>query len=239
MPERLQIPVLNSLVVSGLLQAPQEAMACFVCAHGAGAGMDHPFLVKVADGLCSRRIASLRYQFPYMELGGKRPDRPALAHATVRAAAEAAGQRLPGLPAFAGGKSFGGRMTSQAQAEHELPGIGGILFLGFPLHPAGKPSDARAAHLFEIRVPMLFVQGTRDALADMSLLAPLVERLGEHATLEAIKHADHSFHCQARTGRTDAEVMDEVLDTIAAWVRRVLHRPIASPNGRFTLAKQR
>jgi hypothetical protein len=163
-----------------------------------------------------------------MELGAKRPDRPALAHATVRAATEAAGQRLPGLPTFAGGKSFGGRMTSQAQAEHPLPGIGGLIFVGFPLHPARKPSEARAAHLFEIRVPMLFVQGTRDTLADMSLLTRLVEHLGAHATLKTIEHADHSFHCQARTGRTDAEAMEEILDTIAAWVGIVLNRPVTS-----------
>ncbi len=232
MPERLQIPVQDSITVSGLMQVPTGATACFVCAHGAGAGMDHPFLASIADGLFTRRIATLRYQFPFMELGSMRPDRPPLAHATVRAATEAALQRLPNLPIFAGGKSFGGRMTSQAQAEHALPDVGGIIFLGFPLHPAGKPSDARSAHLFDIRVPMLFIQGTRDALADMSLLTPLVGRLGASATLQAVEHADHSFHCPARTGRTDAQAMDEILDTISEWIRRVLHRTGQHANSR-------
>jgi hypothetical protein len=224
MPERLQIQVQENLAVSGLLQVPPGATACFAFAHGAGAGMDHPFMASVADGLFSRRIATLRYQFPYMELGSKRPDRPALAQATVRAAAETVAHRLTGLPAFAGGKSFGGRMTSQAQADNPLSGIGGLVFLGFPLHPAGQPSDARAEHLFALRVPMLFVQGTRDALADMSLLSPLIGRLGSRATLKTIEHADHSFHCLARTGRTDKQALEEALDAIAEWVRDVLSR---------------
>ena len=206
--------------VSGLWLAPDAARALYVFAHGAGAGMRHAFMEAAAQGLAGRGIASLRYQFPYMERGSRRPDAPPLAQATVRAAAAVAAQRAPSLPLYAGGKSFGGRMSSQAQAAAPMPGVRGLVFLGFPLHPAGEPSDARAAHLAEVRVPMLFVQGTRDELADLSLLQPLVTRLGGHATLYPVADADHSFHVPARSGRKDAQVLDEVLDAFAAWIDR-------------------
>ena len=201
-----------------VLDAPAGARAGYVFAHGAGAGMAHPFMTHVAQGLAERGIATLRYQFPYMERGSKRPDAPATAHAAVRAAVAEAARRLPGLPLIAGGKSFGGRMTSQAQALEPLPGVIGLAFLGFPLHPAGKPADERAKHLFDVNVPMLFLQGTRDELADLSLLQPLVAKLGTRATLKLFDDADHSFHVPARSGRTDAQVMDEMLDAFVAWM---------------------
>jgi len=179
--------------------------------------MSHPFMAAAAEQLADRGIATLRYQFPYMEQGGRRPDSPGVAHATVRAAVVQAGTLLPGLPLFAGGKSFGGRMTSQAQAEAPLPGIRGLVFLGFPLHPAKRPSLDRAQHLANVRVPMLFLQGTRDALAEHHLVARVVAELGTRATLTTIPDADHSFHVPARTGRTDAQVLAEVCDAIAAW----------------------
>ena len=204
--------------VSGLLLAPEDPRACYVFAHGAGAGMAHPFMAAVAQGLAARGIATLRYQFPYMERGSKRPDSPQVAHAAVRAAVTHAAERLPGVPLFAGGKSFGGRMTSQAQAASPMTGVRGLVFLGFPLHPAGKPSDERAAHLSEIRVPMLFLQGTRDELAHLDLLQPLAGRLGTLAMLQLSADADHSFHVPARSGRKDAQVLDELLDAMAAWV---------------------
>ena len=204
--------------VSGLLLAPPDARACYVLAHGAGAGMAHPFMAAVATGLAARGIATLRYQFPYMERGSRRPDVPRVAHATVRAAVDEAARQLPGLPLLAGGKSFGGRMTSQAQAGSPLPGVHGLVFLGFPLHPAGKPSDERAAHLSDVTVPMLFLQGTRDELADTNLLQSLVEHLGERATLRLFADADHSFHVPARSGRKDPEVMEEMLDVVARHV---------------------
>jgi hypothetical protein len=201
--------------VSGLIQRPPGAFACLVLAHGAGAGMTHRFMQATADGLARRDVATLRFQFPYMEAGSKRPDRPALAHATVRAAVAKAAEL--GLKLFAGGKSFGGRMTSQAQAELPLPGVLGLVFLGFPLHPANKPSDDRARHLAAVRIPMLFVQGTRDALADVGLLVPIVDRLG--ASLYQIEAADHSFHVPARSGMTDAQVLDPALDRVAECMR--------------------
>jgi predicted alpha/beta-hydrolase family hydrolase len=204
--------------VSGLLQAPKKARACYVLAHGAGAGMTHRFMVSIADGLAERGIATLRYQFPYMEQGGKRPDPPKLAQATVRAAVAEASRLVPKLPLIAGGKSFGGRMTSQAQAESPLPGVRGLAFLGFPLHAAGRPSEERAAHLFEVKIPMLFLQGTRDALADIALMRKLVRSLGKRATLVQIAEGDHSFHVPARTGRSDEEVRTEMLDALAAWI---------------------
>ncbi len=203
---------------SGLLQAPAGARACCVLAHGAGAGMSHPFMAAVAQGLASRDIATLRYQFPYMERGSKRPDPPKLAEATVRAATAEAGRLLPGMPLFAGGKSFGARMTSQAQAAQELRDVRGLVFLGFPLHPAGKPADERATHLFEVRLPMLFLQGTRDDLAKPDLLYPLIARLGTRATLVTFEDADHSFHVPVRSGRTDARVLEEMLDALAGWI---------------------
>ena len=207
--------------VSALLLTPPDVRACYVLAHGAGAGMTHPFMGAVAQGLADRGVATLRYQFPYMERGSRRPDTPRVAHAAVRAACAEAAQRLPDLPLFAGGKSFGGRMTSQAQAESPLPGVCGLVFLGFPLHPAGKPSDERAAHLAEVDVPMLFLQGSRDELASLELLRPLVKRLGARAMLHVFDDADHSFHVPARSGRKDAEVLAEALDVVAAWIDQV------------------
>jgi predicted alpha/beta-hydrolase family hydrolase len=208
--------------VSGLLQLPAGARCLYVLAHGAGAGMAHPFMAAVADELAERLIATLRYQFPYMESGGKRPDSPALAQATVRAAVAEAARLAPGLPLVAGGKSFGGRMTSQAQAVAPLGAVRGLAFLGFPLHPAGKPSDVRAKHLAAVTVPMLFLQGTRDALADLSLLRPVLEGLGQRATLHLLENADHSFHVPARSGRKDLDVRREMLDALAAWVEGVV-----------------
>jgi predicted alpha/beta-hydrolase family hydrolase len=208
----------GTIRVSGLLQAPPRARACYVLAHGAGAGMAHPFMAAVAAGLAERGIATLRWQFPYMEAGAKRPDPPRVAQAAVRAAVAAAAQELPELPLFAGGKSFGGRMTSQAQAAAPLAGVRGLVFLGFPLHPAGKPSHERGDHLFAVEIPMLFLQGTRDALAALDELEPLCKRLGDRATLRLFPDADHSFHVPARSGRTDAQVRDEMLDALTAWI---------------------
>jgi uncharacterized protein len=210
--------------VSGLLQAPPRPRACYVFAHGAGAGMRHPFMAAVAAGLAARSIATFRYQFPSMERGSKRPDPPQLAHATVRAAVAAAQQALPNLPLIAGGKSFGGRMTSQAQARIPLPGVAGLAFLGFPLHPAGKPARERGEHLFDVQIPMLFLQGTRDTLAMLDQIEPVCHALGDGATLKLFADADHSFHVPARSGRKDAQVLDEVLDTLAAWIDEVLKR---------------
>jgi len=214
----VSIVVDRSRRVSGLLLAPAEARACYVLAHGAGAGMRHPFMAAMAETLAARDIATLRYQFPYMEEGSRRPDVPAVAHATVRAAVTEATRWLPGIALIAGGKSFGGRMTSQAQASSPLPGVRGLAFLGFPLHPAGKPSDERAAHLADVRIPLLFLQGTRDELADLALLRPLIERLGSHAKLVVFADGDHSFHVPARSGRKDADVLDELADALAAWI---------------------
>ena len=223
-PKPVTIAIDAEQHVSGLLLAPSDARACYVLAHGAGAGMAHPFMAAAASGLATRGIATLRYQFPYMERGSKRTDTPRVAHAAVRAAVSEAARLLPGLPLFAGGKSFGGRMTSQAQAETPMPGIRGLVFLGFPLHPAGKPSGERAAHLFDVTVPMLFLQGTRDDLATLDLLQPLVKRLGKRATLHLLQDADHSFHVPARSGRKDAEVMEEVRDALASWIGALINR---------------
>jgi len=222
--EPVSITIDETRTVSGLLTNPAKARACYVLAHGAGAGMTHPFMAAVAAGLAERGVATLRYQFPYMEQGAKRPDPPKLAQATVRAAVAETGKLVPSLPLIAGGKSFGGRMTSQAQAATPLPGVRGLVFLGFPLHPASKPSDERAAHLFDVNIPMLFLQGTRDALADLSLLEPLTKRLGKRATLRLFQDADHSFHVPARTGRKDAEVMREMLDALPEWIAAVISR---------------
>lgn len=208
--------------VSALLQSPPHPRACCVLAHGAGAGMTHPFMAAVAAGLAERGIATLRYQFPSMEQGKKRPDPPALAQATVRAAVTEAARLLPGLALIAGGKSFGGRMTSQAQAAAPLAGVRGLAFLGFPLHPAGRPSRERAKHLAAIDIPMLFLQGTRDELATLGELEPTVDALGARATLRLFDDADHSFHVPRRSGRTDAQVLDEALDALAAWVDHVI-----------------
>jgi uncharacterized protein len=225
-PQAVTIAVDETQRVSGLLQTEAEARACYVMAHGAGAGMAHPFMTAVANGLAARGIATLRYQFPYMENGSRRPDTPRLAQATVRAAVAEASRLLPGLELLAGGKSFGGRMTSQAQAASPLPGVRGLVFLGFPLHPAGRPSGERAVHLEAVRVPMLFLQGTRDELADLSLLQALAARLAARATLRLFQDADHSFHVPARTGRKDSEIMAEMLDVLAAWIDTLLPRAI-------------
>jgi len=207
--------------VSGLLRRPVQPRACLVLAHGAGAGMQHPFMSAVANELDALGIATLRYQFPYMEHRSRRPDPPARCHATVRAAIAEAARLLPNLPLFAGGKSFGGRMTSQAQALSPLPAVRGLAFLGFPLHPPGKPGVERGEHLADVRVPMLFLQGTRDEFAALALLEPLIARLGERTTLELFADADHSFHIPARSGRTDAQVRSEVLTSLAAWIDSV------------------
>jgi uncharacterized protein len=222
--EPVSIAVDAAHSVCGLLMVPARARACYLLAHGAGAGMAHPFMHAVAGGLAGHGIATLRYQFPYMEAGGKRPDPPKLAHATVRAAAGQAGRLVPTLPLVAGGKSFGGRMTSQAQAASPLPGVVGLAFLGFPLHPAKRPSEERADHLFGVRVPMLFVQGARDQLADTRLLSSVTGRLGERASLHLIADADHSFHVPARTGRNDADVRGEMLEALVAWTLSMVSR---------------
>jgi len=215
-PQQLEIEAGRS-TVSALLLRPDHARACFVFAHGAGAGMTHAFMEEAATGLAARGLATLRYQFPYMEKASKRPDPPAVAHATVRAAVAEALKVCSGLPLIAGGKSFGARMTSQAQAKMPLAGVRGLGFFGFPLHPAGKPSQERADHLADVHVPMLFLQGARDKLAELNLLEPVVDRLGESATLHLVEGADHSFHVPARSGRNDREVMAEILDAFAAW----------------------
>jgi uncharacterized protein len=208
--------------VSGLLQVPADARVCYVLANGAGAGMEHPFMAAFALGLFERGVATLRYQFPYMERKSKRPDAPALAQATVRAAVNQATRLLPELAVFAGGKSFGGRMTSQAQAASPLPGVRGLVFLGFPLHPAKQPSDKRAEHLADVRAPMLFLQGTRDALADHKLLKGVVDRLGSRAKVKWYEEADHSFHVPARSGRKDSQVLEEMLNDTVDWIATVV-----------------
>jgi uncharacterized protein len=221
-PQSVEVADDAGIRVSGLLQAPPRARACYVLAHGAGAGMSHPFMAAVAAELAARGIASLRYQFPYMEQRAKRPDPPPLAQMTVRAAVAAAARALPDLPLIAGGKSFGGRMTSQAQAKAPLPGVRGLAFLGFPLHPANRPSQDRAAHLFDVHIPMLFLQGTRDALAVLDQIEPVCKKLGGRATLTLFENADHSFHVPARSGRSDAQIRGEMLDALASWIDRVI-----------------
>src|SRR5881398_2778702 len=208
--------------VSGLLMRPPGARWLYVLAHGAGAGMRHPFLETFARALAERDVATLRYQFPYMERRASRPDPPAVAAATVRAAVEEAARVAPGLPLVAGGKSFGGRMTSTAQAEDPLSGVRGLVFLGFPLHPPGRPGDKRAEHLAQVRIPMLFLQGDRDEFADLNLLKPVVKRLGAGATLYPVEGGDHSFHVLKRSGRTDADVMTELVQAIVDWSRQLI-----------------
>jgi uncharacterized protein len=216
--QKLKLRIDDVNAVSALLLQPPRARACFVFAHGAGAGMTHQFMEQLATGLCNRDIATLRYQFPYMEKASRRPDPPAVAHAAVRAAVAEAARRCPGLALLAGGKSFGGRMTSQAQAIAPLAGVGGLAFVGFPLHPADKPSTERAKHLGDVHVPMLFIQGTRDKLAEAQLIDPLVKRLGASASLHRVQEADHAFHVPARSGRNDREVMSEITDALSAWI---------------------
>jgi predicted alpha/beta-hydrolase family hydrolase len=220
--EHVSLIVEEGVRVSALLNAPLPARAALVLAHGAGAGMTHPFLAAVANGLAERGIATLRYQFPYMERDGKRPDPPKLAHATVRAAAGEALRRMPKVPLFAGGKSFGGRMTSQAQALTPIPGVRGLVFLGFPLHPAGRPSADRGKHLFDVRISMLFLQGTRDALAELPQLEPLCQALGECAQLTLFADADHSFHVPKKSGRKDSDVRNDMLNALGSWIDRVI-----------------
>ncbi|MBL8772666.1 MAG: hypothetical protein JNK30_14885 [Phenylobacterium sp.] len=216
--EPLALDLPDGQTVSALWQSPPSPRAVLSLAHGAGAGMTHRHMAVVADGLEARGVATLRYQFPYMEKGGRRPDPPRVAHAAVRAAAVEAARRAQGLPLFAGGRSFGARMTSQAQAAAPLADVRGLVFFAFPLHPAGKPGVDRADHLKAVEVPMLFLQGSADTLADLALLRPVVEDLGPRATLVLAEAADHSFHVPARTGRKDADVMAELLDRAAAWM---------------------
>jgi predicted alpha/beta-hydrolase family hydrolase len=220
-PQPLTIALPDGQQVSGLLTAPANARACYVFAHGAGAGMGHAFMGAVADGLAERGIATLRYQFLYMEQKSRRPDSPKVAHAAIRAAVGEAARRLPDVPRFAGGKSFGGRMTSQAQAAEPLAGVRGLVFVGFPLHPPDKPGTERASHLADVKIPMLFLQGTRDEFAQLELLEPAVRELGARATLRLFDHADHSFHVPAKSGRKDPEVRAEMMDVVAGWMSKV------------------
>ncbi len=219
-PQALSLSVDGAEPVSGLWQAPTQPRACLVLAHGAGAGMTHKSMAAIADGLAERGVATLRYQFPYMEHGSKRVDPPPIAHAAVRSAVAEAARRAGGAPLFAGGKSFGGRMTSQAQALAPLDGVRGLIFFAFPLHPAGKPSGARAAHLSAVTIPMLFLQGSKDQLADLGLLQRTIAGLQGRASLELIDEADHAFHVPAKTGRKDAEVLAGILDATADWMAR-------------------
>jgi predicted alpha/beta-hydrolase family hydrolase len=221
--EGLTLAIDETRRVSALLQIPPAAKACFVLAHGAGAGMEHPSMVTIAAELAARSVATLRFQFPYMERRTRRPDPPSICHATVRAAVAEAARLAPTLALIAGGRSFGGRMTSQAQAIEPLPGVKGLAFIGFPLHPAGKPSAERAEHLREVKIPMLFLQGTRDELANLDLLQPLIDQLGARASLKLLQDADHSFHVPARTGRKDVEVRAEMLDAVATWIDLAIH----------------
>lgn len=217
-PEQIAVALDGDVTSAGLWLAPQNAKAAYVFAHGAGAGMVHKSMAAIADGLAERGVATLRYNFLYMERGSGRPDSPALAHQAVRAAVAKANGLARKLPLFAGGKSFGGRMTSQAQALEPLPNVRGLIFFAFPLHPAGKPGDERAKHLDDVAIPMLFLQGTNDTLASLDLLKPVAKKLGKRATLALFEHADHSFHVPAKSGRKDPEVLAEILDTATAWM---------------------
>ena len=207
--------------VSALLSMPAKARRLLVLAHGAGAGMHHPFMEMLAGELASVGVATFRYQFPYMEERRRIPDSPAVLTATVVAAVRAAAEAAPGLPLLAGGKSMGGRMTSQAAAEHPLDGVRGLVFFGFPLHPPNRPGTKRADHLARVTMPMLFLQGTRDAFADLKLLRPLCAKLGSRATLHIIETADHSFHGLKRSGKSDAEVLRELAETAASWAEGI------------------
>jgi len=216
-PLKLQV---DDTTVSALWMQPSRPLATYVFAHGAGAGMQHGFMADLSQALFEHSVATLRYQFPYMERGSKRTDSPAVAQAAVRAAVAAAQSRMPTTPLFAGGKSFGGRMSSQAQAVEPMPGVRGLVFVGFPLHPAGKPGIERAAHLAQVAVPMLFLQGTRDELAELSLLQGVVQGLGDKATLHLEDDADHAFHVRASSGRKDAQVVQSLAATLAQWCAR-------------------
>lgn len=208
----------DKTTVSSLWLKPPGAKACLVLAHGAGAGMAHKAMEATAQGLAERGVATLRFNFPYMERGSKRPDSPAIAHPAIRAAVAEASRLAPGLPLFAGGRSFGGRMTSQAQAIEPLPGVAGLVFFAWPLHLAGKPGVERAAHLSDVKIPMLFLSGSRDPLAELDLLKPTVKKLGARAKLVLAADADHSFHVPAKTGRKDPEVFAEILDAARDWM---------------------
>ena len=214
----LKIALPSGGTVSALLDVPADATAAFVFAHGAGAGMNHWFMEALASALAVRAIATVRFQFPFIDQDSKRPYPPAAAHAAIRAAVAEAASRCPGLALFAGGKSYGGRMTSQAQALEALPKVRGLIFVGFPLHPAGKPAVERAQHLADVALPMLFLQGTRDALAELELLRATTVKLGGLTTLHVVDGADHAFHVLARSGRSDAQVLAEVADTMAGWM---------------------
>ncbi len=219
--EQLRFGVDGRGEVSALLSRPAKARRLLVLAHGAGAGMSHPFMENLADALASVGVATFRYQFPYMEQRRRVPDSPVVLMATVASAVRAAAESVPGLPLFAGGKSMGGRMTSQAAAQHPLDGVQGLVFFGFPLHPPNRPGTNRADHLAKVTTPMLFLQGTRDTLADLNLLRPVCARLGSQATLHVIETADHSFHVLKRSGRNDAEVLQELAETVASWAEQI------------------
>lgn len=214
----IRVPLGTLGDVSGLLQVPASPRAAFVFAHGAGAGMTHPFMANFAASLALRGVATLRFNFPSMDRASRRPDTPDVAQATVRAAVDDAQRRWPDVPLFAGGKSFGGRMSSLAQASASLAQVRGLVFVGFPLHPAGKPSVERAAHLAQVHCPMLFLQGTRDALAEAALIAGVVRSLGPRATLVSVADADHAFHVRARSGTDDASVLQSMVNAAAAWM---------------------
>jgi predicted alpha/beta-hydrolase family hydrolase len=219
-PETLIIVIDGATSVSALWLAPKKPRAVLVLAHGAGAGMTHKGMGAIAEGLAARGVATLRFNFPYMERGAKRVDAAPAAHATVRAAAAEARRRAKKLPLFAGGKSFGGRMTSQAQALQPLDSVRGLVFFAFPLHPAGKPGTERGEHLPNVAIPMLFLQGTRDELASLDLLRPVVKKLGARATLTLAEAADHSFHVPAKSGRKDADVLGDLLDAATTWMEK-------------------
>ncbi|WP_082906052.1 alpha/beta hydrolase family protein [Bradyrhizobium centrolobii] len=219
--EELKLDIERIGTVSAILVQPGNARACYVLAHGAGAGMRHSFMDEVAVGLADRGIATLRFNFPYMENKQRRPDQPTVAHAAIRATVEEAARLCPGLKLVAGGKSFGGRMTSQAQSKAPLPGVKGLAFLGFPLHADNKPSTERAEHLARVDIPMLFLQGTRDRLADLSYLKPVIEELGPKAKLHEVAGGDHSFAVLRKSGRTNEEALEEVLDTLMAWIDEI------------------
>jgi predicted alpha/beta-hydrolase family hydrolase len=218
-PRTIRLPDKTS--VSALWLKPPAAKACLVLAHGAGAGMTHKAMEATAEGLAGRGIATLRFNFPYMERGSKRPDSPAIAHPAIRTAVAEASKLAPDLALFAGGRSFGGRMTSQAQAAEPLPGVAGLVFFAWPLHLAGKPGVERAAHLSDVKIPMLFLSGSRDPLAELDLLEPTVKKLGARAKLVLAADADHSFHVPAKTGRKDPEVLAELLDAARDWMLKI------------------
>lgn len=220
-PRERTLKLPDGSTVSALWQKPKDAKAVLVLAHGAGAGMTHKAMAATADGLAERGVAVLRYNFPYMERGSKRPDSPAIAHVAARAAVADAGKLAGDLPLFAGGRSFGARMTSQAQSVEPLPKVTGLVFFAFPLHPPGKPGVDRADHLAAVKIPMLFLQGAKDEFADLDLLRPTVSKLGKRAKLHLVDHADHSFHVPVKSGRRDPEVLSEILDGAKDWMLKL------------------